>query len=113
MSEHDNGTGKIEVGIKHDQDKPDLTLIPKEALWEMGLALTYGGKKYGRYNYRAGLHITRQLAAAMRHLSQFIDGENLDSESGHSHLGHALASIAMATYTLQNKPEFDDRYKKD
>ena len=97
-------------GTKHDQEKPDMTLIPREAMLEMATAFTYGAKKYSRHNFRAGLSISRQLAASLRHIYQFLDGENIDQESGNTHLGSALASIAMACYTLQNKPEFDDRF---
>jgi len=101
-----------EKGKKFDGEKPNLALIPKEAMWMMGEAFSYGGKKYGEENHKQGLSIKRQLAAALRHIYQFLDGEDLDSESGLNHLGHALASVAMATYTFTNNQEFDDRFRK-
>lgn len=100
-------------GIKHDQEKPDMSDIPKEAMWAMGKAFTHGQKKYGKNNYRNGMNVSRQLAAAVRHIYQHLSGETLDAESGVSHLGHALASIAMACYTIANHPNFDDRFNKD
>lgn len=99
-------------GIKFDGDKPDMTLIPREAMLQMAEAFTHGAKKYGRHNFRGGLAISRQVAAALRHIYQFLDGENIDQESHCSHLGSALASLAMACYTLENKPKLDDRYVK-
>ena len=99
------------TGKKFDGDKPNLSLIPKEAMWMMGQAFSYGAKKYGEENHKSGLSIKRQLAAALRHIYQFLDGEDLDPESGLNHLGHALASVAMATYTYENNEEFDDRYR--
>ncbi len=102
----------ISVGIKHDQDKPDLSLLPKEALEAMARAFMHGEKKYGRYNFRAGMDWHRPLAAALRHLTAFNEGENIDPESNGSHLGHALAAIAMITvYQVQNVGT-DTRYKK-
>lgn len=106
-------TQNIKEGIKHDQEKPDMTDIPMEAMWEMGKAFTYGQKKYGKNNYREGMNVSRQLAAAVRHIYQHLGGQSIDSESGVSHLGHALASLAMACYTLQNHPNLDDRFNKD
>lgn len=102
-----------EIGLKFDTEKPDLTDIPKEAMWEMGRAFTYGQKKYGKNNYRNGMEVSRQIAAAIRHIYQHLGGETLDSESGVSHLGHALASLAMACYTIANYKDLDNRFKKD
>lgn len=99
-------------GTKHDEGKPRISLIPKEALWEMGKAFGYGENKYGTFNYKNGINYTRLADAAMRHLTQFIDGQNDDEESGHNHLGHALASLAMLVDMYYNHPELDDRYKR-
>lgn len=98
-----------EVGIKHDQSKPDLTLIPKIALDEMAKAFGYGAQKYGRRNYEKGMKVTRTLAAAMRHITAFVNKEDLDEESGNSHLAHALASLAMSLRLLELDKANDDR----
>lgn len=100
-------------GVKFDQDKPSMTSIPMEAMWEMGMALGYGAKKYGDGNYRNGMLVSRQLAAAVRHIYQHLDGQDIDVESGNTHIGHALASLAMAAYTLKNHPDMDDRHDRD
>lgn len=101
------------IGVKFDGNKPDMTDIPLEAMWQMGAAFTYGQKKYGKNNYRNGMSVSRQLAASVRHIYQHLSGETFDPESGVTHLGHALASIAMACYTMANKPELDDRFQAD
>lgn len=97
----------------NDKSKPRLSLIPKEAIYELGHALTYGEGKYGTHNYKEGINLSILLDAALRHINQFNHGENIDAESGNNHLGHALASLAMAVDTFYNRPEFDDRYKKE
>jgi len=99
------------VGIKHDQDKPDLSLLPKEALEAMAYAFMHGEKKYGRYNFRAGMEWHRPLAAALRHITSFNEGEDIDADSNGSHLGHALAAIAMLIVYQQKGLGKDTRYK--
>jgi hypothetical protein len=99
-------------GTKHDGSKPNLALTPIEAIWAMGESLSYGAKKYGDDNFREGLHVRRQLAAALRHVYQALEVEDVDAESGCLHLGNAMASIAMAIYTIKHNPQFDNRYFK-
>jgi hypothetical protein len=82
-------------GIKHDSEKIDLSLTPKAAIEAMCQAFMHGLRKYGRDNYKGGMESHRYIAAAMRHILAWQNGEELDPESGYPHLGHALASIAM------------------
>lgn len=100
------------LGLKYDSEKPPLAYIPKAALWAEGEAFKYGAKKYDSWNYKNGLALSRSLSAALRHILQFLDGENDDRESGVSHLGCARANLGMALDTLENHPEMDDRYKE-
>lgn len=88
---HAQATG----GKKYDGDKPDLSLVPRAAIEGMARAFMVGEKKYGRYNFCKGMASHRFIAAAMRHIVAWQDGESLDAETGNHHLWHALASIAM------------------
>jgi len=97
---------------KNDQAKPDLSLLPLPALEQMALAFMYGEKKYGRYNYTAGFESHRLIAACLRHVSQYQNGEDLDPESGASHLGHALASLAMLLHTISLGTNRDTRLNR-
>jgi hypothetical protein len=99
-------------GTKHDAGKPDLSLLPRAALEEMAKAFMYGEQKYGRHNFKAGFKSHRLIAAAMRHILAWNEGEDLDPESGHSHLGHALATLAMILECDRLKTLEDTRYKK-
>lgn len=105
-----NGGKKDAMG---DPNKPRLSLIPKEALWQIGGALTYGEKHYGTHNWRKGIPISLLLDAAMRHISQFAEGEDIDPGSGNPHLGNAIANLCMAIQLLKDKPSCDDRFKKE
>lgn len=96
-----------------DPNKPRLSLIPKEALWALGGALTYGEKHYGAHNWRKGLKVSHLIDAALRHINEFNTGENIDEKSQNHHLGNAMAGLAMAIWMLEHKPELDDRFKKE
>ena len=100
-------------GRKNDQEKPMLAYIPKEAIWETGKAFSYGQLKYNKWNYKNGLEITRTVSAALRHIYQFMDGENFDKESKSLHLGNAIAGLSMAIDTYYNHKDKDDRFKKN
>lgn len=106
-------TSPKKAGTKFDGEKPPLTYIPKAALWAEAMAFKHGAVKYDAWNYKKGIAITRTLGGALRHIYQFLDGEDFDSESKAHHLGCARANLAMALDALENHPEFDDRYKKE
>ena len=101
------------IALKYDNGKPDLSDIPLEAMLAMGAAFSYGQKKYAKNNFRNGHKVSKLLAAATRHIYQHLDGQTLDSESNQLHLGHAMASLAMAIYSFKTYPENDDRFKPD
>lgn len=103
---------KSKKALKFDSEKPDLSLLPREALDEMAKAFQHGEKKYGRYNYRAGMDWHRLIAASLRHITAFNEGEDLDKESNFSHLGHALASLAMLLVYYKHNLGKDTRYGK-
>ncbi len=97
-------------GVKYDQDKVRLDLLPPIALQEIGRVLTFGAQKYGANNWRKGINYTRLIAALMRHMNAYNAGEDIDSESGMSHLAHAGCCI-MFLIGLQDRKDLDDRYK--
>lgn len=96
----------------NDPTKPRLSLIPKSALWALGGALTYGEKHYGTHNWRKGIPVSVLLDAAMRHIVQFANGEDIDEKSQNHHLGNAMANLAMAVEMTNIKPNMDDRHEK-
>lgn len=112
IEEHRDTLAKLEdAGLKHDSEKPDLSLLPREFLEEVARAFQHGEKKYGRYNYLNGLSWNRVVAASLRHITAFNDGEDADPESGLSHLSHAGACIAMLLVYYKRGLGTDTRYK--
>lgn len=116
------------TGVKHDGEKPTLALIPPNALWQVGQAFTYGAKKYGAHNHMGGIHWIRLLSAALRHIFQFISGEDYDLDpecggckakdckmhSGLPHWANACANLMMlGEQHMRGNTQLDDRYKND
>ena len=99
-------------GKKFDSGKVGLSLNPMVALEQMARAFMLGEKKYGRYNYTAGMDASRLVGACLRHVHQWNDGEDNDPESNASHLGHALACLAMLLHQQQLGTLKDNRRKK-
>lgn len=97
---------------KHDADKADLSLISRVSLEQEALALQFGVQKYGRYNYTKGFEASRLVAACMRHVVAWQDGEDKDPESGLSHLAHAKACLGMLLHIEQLGTLTDNRLNK-
>lgn len=94
-----------EAGVKLDQDKIRLDLVPPELIEEVGKVLTFGAKKYTPNGWKTVPNSTeRYMAALLRHLMSHQKGEANDPESGLSHLSHAATNIAFLIH-LQTKKE--------
>lgn len=90
--------------------KPPLHLIPSSALIHEAVVMGLGANKYGPYNWRdKTVAATVYIAAAQRHLLQYLDGENTDPESGASHLAHARACLGIILDATENNNLVDDR----
>jgi hypothetical protein len=77
-------------------NKLPLHLWPTTATAMGCLAFLHGALKYGKHNWRdAGVRATTYLDALYRHMAAWYEGEDLDPDSGLSHLAHALACIAV------------------
>jgi len=105
-----SGTGSA---MKFDGDKLPVNLLSTEALNQTAAVLKFGADKYHAHNWRDGFAWSRPLAAAMRHIMAFNDGEDKDPESGLSHLAHAACCIMFLLEFEKTHPELDDRYKVD
>ena len=101
------------TAIKFDTDKLPLNLLSTEAMNQTAAVLKFGAIKYAEHNWRKGFAWSRPLAAAMRHITAFNDGEDTDPESGLSHLAHAACCIMFLLEFEKTHPELDDRYKSD
>ncbi len=94
-------------------DKVALSYVPATVIMETALGMMEGGLKYGRHNYRAvGVRASIYYDAASRHLAAWWEGEDLDPDSGLSHVTKAICSlVVLRDAMLQNKLT-DDRPPK-
>jgi hypothetical protein len=90
-------------GKKDDGGKPRFSLLPWDALEKVVEVMEYGAKKYEKNNWRYVKDgYTRYIDAAYRHLSEMMQGKDLDSESGLTHIAHAATSL-LFTLALRDR----------
>ena len=76
--------------------KSQLEYLPV-SMWPMDAAVhKTGGVKYGLRNWRLdSILASTYVGAMLRHLSAWIEGEDIDPESGYPHLTHLRACCAV------------------
>ncbi len=100
----------IQGGVKDNRSKPRVDLIPSRPLMAVGKVLAFGARKYKPHNWRLGLGWSDTYASAMRHLLSFMDGDDIDPESGEPHIINALCQVLfLAEYYLTDTGT-DDRW---
>jgi hypothetical protein len=99
-------------GVKFDDGKNRLDLLPHEFIFGVGQVLTHGAKKYAARNWELGMDWSRPFGGAMRHLWKWWSGERLDPDSGLPHLWHAACNLAFLCAYEERRVGNDDRPKK-
>lgn len=93
--------------------KVPFSTVPGQVMAETGLAMMEGALKYGRHNYRvAGVRASVYHDAALRHLIAFWEGQDIDPDSGLSHLVKAIACCAVLRDSQLRGNWVDDRPPK-
>lgn len=73
---------------------PMNSMLSGAVMGEVALALFEGALKYGRHNYRQdGVRASVYYDAVGRHLAAWWEGEDVDEESGLSHITKAIAGL--------------------
>lgn len=92
--------------------KPSPQFIPPIAIIEESVVMALGAAKYGPYNWQDDpVDATTYYSAAMRHLLSWFSGEDIDPESGASHLAHVRACMAILMDAKSSGSLIDDRPK--
>ena len=100
-------------GVKHDEHKVPMHLLPPELLEGTAAVLDFGARKYSERNWELGMAWHRPFSALMRHMWAWWRGEDSDPETGMSHLWHAACCIAFLMAYEQRKIGTDDRPKEN
>lgn len=99
--------------LRYNEGKLQWSLVDFKSIEGMVRVLEMGAKKYDRHNWRKGMPITQVSESLMRHLFAFLDGEDLDPESGLRHISHVMCNAMFIEYILREKPHYDDRFKNE
>lgn len=101
---------KDAVGVS----KAPLSVLPFRVLWGVAQAFLEGALKYGRHNYRtAGVRASVYFDAVQRHMGAWWEGEDIDPDSGLSHIDKAIASLMVLRDGMYQGNWNDDRPPKD
>ena len=96
------------TGLRHDEGKVRLDLIPPEWVMALGNVLTIGAKKYADRNWELGMPWSKVWGPLLRHAFKWLLGEQYDKETGCHHLAMvAWNALALMTYQMRGlgKPD--------
>ncbi len=97
-------------GARANKGKISLSLIPFHLLGGLARVFMGGKMKYAEYNWAKGMPWGTCMDCTLRHLIKWwFLGEEVDEESGCSHLDHILANILMLKHYSKAYPEGDNR----
>ena len=93
---------RLTGGLKYDAGKLRYDLVPPHAIKAIADVLTYGADKYAPNSWQTVSDgETRYTAAMMRHFEAYREGEELDPETGKSHLAHCLCNLTFLLHFQQ------------
>lgn len=83
--------------MKADTNKTKWSLLPWDALKVVVYVFMAGNQKEGRKpnDWKEDTSPEKYFDACMRHLTTWISGERIDTESGRSHLAHAVCCLLI------------------
>lgn len=95
--------------LHYSEGKSGVDQIPPDVLLALGAVYSMGEEKYGRDNWKKGTDWSQFIGSALRHIYKWSAGEDIDVESGLSHLSHALWNIVALSYYQAHNVGIDNR----
>jgi len=88
-----------------------FSVLPWRVLTNVALGMMEGAAKYGRHNYRAaGVRASVYFDAVVaRHLTEWWEGTDIDSDSGIHHIDKAIAGLMVMRDSMLQGNFVDDR----
>ncbi len=108
-------------GLRYNEGKIRYELVPDSMIKGVADVLTYGADKYtvrdeegeiivnGANNWKKGLSWMGVKASHDRHMAAWVNGEDVDPESGKLHIDLALTNLAFLKEYYKTYPQGDDR----
>ena len=97
---------------RYNSGKPKLSFMLDfpNAMEMMADVADYGAKKYSLHNWKKGLPVRKIADSLLRHLTDYMNGEDVDEESLCYHLGHIVwNACALAEMGYPPGSIMDDR----
>ena len=113
---HREDWGSIETGVDDDQSakadkgKLELSLVNPKLVKAVAEVRMYGTNKYGNSENWRKVEPKRYVDALYRHLLAYIEGNEIDEESGLSHLAHMACNLSFLLdkeYLKEHKGDMD------
>lgn len=87
-----NENPESKLGLRYNNNKPQLSLISPISLIYLSRVLEFGAKKYERDNWRNGLEINHCIDSIYRHILELQSGRTHDHESGLPIAAHIMCN---------------------
>jgi len=97
---------KQNKGLRYNEGKPKWGLVHFKSLEPMVRVLEYGAKKYSPDNWKKGLDKKEILESMMRHIAALMDGEEIDPETGITHMGNIQCNAMFYNYFTALEDEY-------
>lgn len=98
---------------KADSGKPNLSLVPKQIIYEIEKVRAFGSKKYNNPDNWKKVELERYHEALLRHtLAMWNDIGAKDKESGLLHLSHIACNVAFILELMNDKEKLGCEEKK-
>lgn len=105
------GEEKIkEEAMRFNNGKTRWSLVDFSSIEDLANVLEFGAEKYDDHNWKKGLKSTEVVESLLRHTFSYLNGEDLDPESGLPHTGHMMCNVMFLSYISKFKPDFDTRF---
>ena len=98
-----------EKGVKAQR----YDLIPIHPLNLLAELYGKGAEKYAAHNFRKGYEWSKSYASAMRHMTAFWNGEDIDPEMAIPHVICAAFHMFALAEFMKFHPDFDDRFVRE
>lgn len=90
------------IASKNDYGKPRFNLLPWDAIGKVQKVLEYGAVKYSPRDWEKGFTWLRLFNAAMRHLTTWETGEDIDPDTGEYQLLHLAEAACCILFLLSH-----------
>jgi len=100
---------KKELADRFNAGKTQWSMVDFKSMEDMVRVLEFGVNKYSRDNWKKGLKTTEIVDSMLRHIYAYLDGEDVDPESGINHTGHIMCNAMFLSHMHLFRKDMDTR----